>query len=113
MGDAPFKRSASVDSTPLHEELNKRIAFQEYLESINTIPDDEYFASQMSVEGEGAVEPNVKVLLYFIGRLNPPHPGHIDVLIELIELAKKEYEIAGKKLKTIKQTHKNQKQKPI
>lgn len=76
---------SDVDDLKLEEKSEKLMAFQEYLNSINTIPDDEYFASQISVEG--AVEYKVKVLLYFIGRLNPPHPGHIDVLIELIEHA--------------------------
>lgn len=68
--------------------------FEVYLQSLGdeNINEDDYTADEIELEnGDGNDEAN---FFYFIGRLNPPHDGHIFALKELVEKAMEKDSIA-------------------
>jgi len=67
----------------LEEEL------KEYLESYNDNEiDDNFIADEVNLQN--SEKNNIVNFYYFIGRLNPPHDGHIYALTKLVEKAKQD-----------------------
>jgi len=83
----PYAHMSDEQQGKADEKIRK---FEEFINGraneINNSQQEEYDVEEINV-----TEPNgqSKKLFYFIGRLNPPHNGHIAALQELVELANK------------------------
>ena len=80
-----LKRSYSagpgIDPGMSNEEKESKIKqIEAYF--INIIKENEYTADKATIEETNGKEVN---FFYFIGRLNPPHNGHIAALQKLVE----------------------------
>ena len=84
--DNPFKRSRSVSSTIGDDKLD------DYIENLNSqIQDETETLFNESQQLDDAFQTNLcetdVSFYYFIGRLNPPHNGHIAALTQLVTTA--------------------------
>lgn len=75
----------------LSEEIKKRkiLEFESYLQKLNQVQDNSTNFPSIELVVELISASTNLYLSYFIGRLNPPHNGHIQALIALINEAKK------------------------
>lgn len=82
----PYSHMSDEEKGKADEKIRK---FEEFINGraneINNSQEEEYDVEEINVTETNGQSKN---LFYFIGRLNPPHNGHIAALRELVNLAK-------------------------
>ena len=82
-GEQLTRRREGMSSVKVEQKLKQFQEFKNYIQNVNRIIDeDEYTADEVDTIDE---QGNVARFFYFIGRLNPPHNGHIKALRALVE----------------------------
>jgi nicotinamide mononucleotide adenylyltransferase len=88
-GEQITRRREGMSSEKVEQKLQKFQEFKNYIQTVNRIngeydDEDEYTADEVDTIDE---QGNIIHFFYFIGRLNPPHNGHIKALRTLVEMA--------------------------
>jgi nicotinamide mononucleotide adenylyltransferase len=86
----------TVGRAPVSEAEARRRVFEGYLDQLNARKQE-----LKTIIAQAPTTPTELNVYYFIGRLNPPHEGHIETLKSLIEEAMRNNEVDGQPYKII------------